>query len=160
MSYWLPYFNNYIKKNLIQYNFYEDYLILESKKLRSNIFLIKDNNAYQIYKLSNDKIILDEKILSLKINNNNIVINNKTYNKINKNIDNLYFYPYSYNILMDNYRILENVIEIKLRCDIYNEFIETIPLIYINKNKLNNYSEDTIKKYLLDNKFIGSYNQQ
>ncbi len=160
MSYWIPYFNTYIKK-IGKYDIYKNnnevILIVDNSKvsLKNNIFIINNNIAKQIYRLSKNKIIINDIINNIEyINNkNNIKINENIYIKIQMYLEDIYFLPINHNIKIKTIKELEKIYEIELFSDVYNEYIYTIPKLYINKMKINEY--ENIYKYLIQNKFIG-----
>jgi hypothetical protein len=166
--YWLSYFNNYIKKRNLNdtkiYNNENDYIIIIPSNndfpLKNNILKINTNKAYQLFRLSNDKIIIDNKIYTINLYDSSIKINNITYDKNIYDLTKLIYYPIPHTIKIQNYREINNKYEIKLFSDIPNEYINNIPLIYIHKNELNNKLSlyENIYRYLEKNKFIGTFN--
>jgi hypothetical protein len=163
--YWLPYFDNYVKRRNIydakiyEYNNNKIIIIPNNKELPlvSNIFRIKDNKAYQYYSLSSDKITIDNIIYSINIYDTYILVNNQKYNLIQFDINNLTFYPISHTIKIKEYKEINNNYQISLYSDVFNEYVKNIPLIYVNKDDINKKLSiyEGIYRYLEKNKFIG-----
>lgn len=164
--YWIPYFVDYIKKrNLIDAKVYENnndiILVLPTNNdypLRSNIFRIKNNIAYQFYNISSDKITINNQIYTLKLTEFNLQLNNDTYVKIDYDLNLLMYIPIPHTIKIKNYKELNNKYEIELYSDVYNEYAKNIPLIYVNRDELvieNLSIYENIYRYLEKNKYIG-----
>jgi hypothetical protein len=161
MAYWKPYFNVYVKKN-IDYDLYSDdekkYIVIKNLKypLKSNIFQFNNNIAKQLYKLSNNKIMIDNIIANIEYINNGIKIDNNFYKYKGKYLEDINFYPISHFIKIKKLIDQGKYYQVEVTSDIYNEYINTIPSIYINKDKINSDNiNDNIYKYLIENKFIG-----
>jgi hypothetical protein len=161
MAYWKSYFNVYVKKN-DNYDLYSDdnkkFIIIKNLKypLKSNIFQFDNNIAKQIYKISNKKIMIDNIMANIEYMNNGIKIDNNFYEYKGKYLEDINFYPIIHFIKVKKLIDQGKYYQIELTSDIYNEYIHTIPNVYVNKNNINsNNINDNIYKYLIENKFIG-----
>lgn len=162
MSYWLNYFDNYIKSNK-QYKIYKTnddekkIIIFDNTKFKlyNNIFKYNNNIAQQIYRLSNTKIILDNIIQNIE-NINGLKINDNLYEEDNDtklSLESVKFLPITHNIKVKNILDHNNHYKVNLYSDLPNEYIDKYSYIYINKEKID--PKLDIMKYLVINKFIG-----
>lgn len=164
--YWLSYFDNYIRKrNLLESKIYEyndDKIIIVPNNndfpLLSNIFRINGNKAYQFFSLSQNKIIINNIIHNITITDTYIKLNNSIYNLIKYDINDLKYYPIQHTIKIKNIKDISNKYQITLYSDTYNEYTKNIPLVFVDKNDINNKFPiyESIYRYLHKNKFIGS----
>lgn len=163
---WLRYFNNYInKRNIKNSLLYIDnnnnkILIIPQIKeypLKSNIFKLIEDNAYQYYSITNELLLDNNKLISLKYFDNYIILDNIKFYKTKLDITNINFFPFEHSIDF-RYEEVNNKYKIIFVADIYTEYVKILPNIYLNKesipNKLSTYHN--IHKYLLDNKYIGN----